>query len=87
MGYYVAMLPIPVIHVVVCIHCSSPSGVCQEVRPLCSGRRYTNYLCFFFIKALQHKYRRSVRYQVLQPAKDVKFRTVCLKGCIQEKNP
>jgi len=40
---------------------------------------------YLFIKALQHKCWRPVGHQVLQPAKDVKFRTVCLKSCRQEK--
>ena len=40
---------------------------------------------YLFIKALQHKCWRSVGHQVLQPVKDVKFRTVCLKSCRQEK--
>ena len=47
------------------------------------------YLCilflYLFIKALQHKCWRSVRHQVLQPAKNVEFKTVCLKSCRQEK--
>jgi len=44
---------------------------------------------FYFIKALQHKCWRSVGHQVLQPAKNVEFRTVCLKSCNcrQAKNP
>ena len=40
---------------------------------------------FFLFKALQHKCWRSVGHQVLQPTKDVEFRTVCLKSCRQEK--
>ena len=40
---------------------------------------------YLFIKALQHKCWRPVGHQVLQPANDVKFRTVCLKSCRQEK--
>ena len=39
-------------------------------------------LFYLFINALQHKCWRSVGHQVLQPAKDVEFRTVCLKSCI-----
>jgi len=39
----------------------------------------------FFIKALQHKCWRSVGHQVLQPTKDVKLWTVCLKSFRQEK--
>ena len=38
-----------------------------------------------FIKALQHKFWRSERHQVLQPAKDIEFKKVCLKSCRQEK--
>ena len=34
---------------------------------------------------IQHKCWRSVEHQVLRPAKDFKFRTVCLKSCRQEK--
>ena len=40
---------------------------------------------YLFIKALQHKCWRSVGHQILQPVKDVEFRTVCLKSCRQEK--
>jgi len=39
----------------------------------------------FLLRLLQHKGWRSVGHQVLQPTKDVKFRTVCLKSCRQEK--
>ena len=40
--------------------------------------------CPLFIKALQHNCWRSVGHQILQPTKDVKFRTVCLKSCRQK---
>ena len=40
---------------------------------------------YLFIKALQHKCWRPVGHQVLQPAKDVEFRTVCLKSFRQQK--
>jgi len=43
------------------------------------------FYLFLFIKASQHKCWRSVGHQVLQPAKDVEFRRVCLKSCRQEK--
>jgi len=41
---------------------------------------------YLFIKALQHKFWRSVGHQVLQPAWDIEFRKVYLKSCRQEKN-
>ena len=40
---------------------------------------------YLFIKALQHECWRSAGHRVLRPAKDVEFRTVCLKSCRQEK--
>ena len=43
------------------------------------------YLIYLFVKVLPHKCWRSVGHQVLQPAKDVEFRTVCLKSCRKEK--
>ena len=47
--------------------------------------RVYSLLLLLFIKALQYKCWRSVRHQVLQPSKDVEFRTLCLKSCRQEK--
>ena len=42
-------------------------------------------LVYLFIYTLQHKCWRSVGHQVLQPAKDIEFRKICLKSCLYDE--
>jgi len=55
--------------------------IARAIAELCVSSLYI----YLFIKALQHKCWRPVGHQILQPAKDIEFRTVCLKSCRQEK--